>query len=106
MSVFHTFLDFCGNSLTTVIYFFNNFLLHFRYFILTHLQLLSFIPVIKVIQASVKSETIGLGDPDLLLKTILRQIRLVVLNAAQTALLTSQVDGNIDANSLADKGRE
>ena len=33
-------------------------------------------------------------------------MRPVVLNAAQTALLTSQVGGNIDANSLADKGKE
>ena len=53
-----------------------------------------------------KSESVDLGDLDLLLKTILRQMRPVVLNAAQTALLTSQVGGNIDANSLADKGRE
>merc|ERR1711935_295967 len=60
--------------------------------------------VIKVIQATVKSESVDLGDLDLLLKTILRQMRPVVLNAAQTALLTSQVGGNIDANSLADKG--
>merc|ERR1711956_61118 len=59
--------------------------------------------VIKVIQATVKSESVDLGDLDLLLKTILRQMRPVVLNAAQTALLTSQVGGNIDANSLADK---
>merc|ERR1711935_615946 len=59
--------------------------------------------VIKVIQATVKSESVDLGDHDLLLKTILRQMRPVVLNAAQTALLTSQVGGNIDANSLADK---
>jgi len=59
--------------------------------------------VIKVIQATVKSENVDLGDLDLLLKTILRQMRPVVLNAAQTALLTSQVGGNIDANSLADK---
>merc|ERR1711935_286259 len=59
--------------------------------------------VVKVIQATVKSESVDLGDLDLLLKTILRQMRPVVLNAAQTALLTSQVGGNIDANSLADK---
>ena len=72
----------------------------------SHIYLLSFIPVIKVIQATVKSENVDLGDLDLLLKTILRQMRPVVLNAAQTALLTSQVGGNIDANSLADKGRD
>merc|ERR1712203_1322895 len=59
--------------------------------------------VIKVIQATVKSENVDLGDLDLLLKTILRQMRPVVLNAAQTALKTSQVGGNINANSLADK---
>jgi len=59
--------------------------------------------VIKVIQATVKSENVDLGDLDLLLKTILRQMRPVVLNAAQTALQTSQVGGNINANSLADK---
>ena len=74
--------------------------------LVSHIYLLSFIPVIKVIQATVKSENVDLGDLDLLLKTILRQMRPVVLNAAQTALLTSQVGGNIDANSLADKGKE
>jgi hypothetical protein len=74
--------------------------------IFSHIYLLSFIPVIKVIQATVKSENVDLGDLDLLLKTILRQMRPVVLNAAQTALKTSQVGGNINANSLADKGRE
>ena len=84
-----------------MIYLVNNFSLHLQ--ILTHLP---FIPVIKVIQATVKSENVDLGDLDLLLKTILRQMRPVVLNAAQTALQTSQVGGNINANSLADKGKE
>merc|ERR1712088_455009 len=44
-----------------------------------------------------------LSNLDGLLETILRQMRPVVLNAAQTALQTSQVGGNINANSLADK---
>ena len=89
-----------------MVYFFNNFLLHLTDTLFSHIYLLSFIPVIKVIQATVKSENVDLGDLDLLLKTILRQMRPVVLNAAQTALQTSQVGGNINANSLADKGRD
>jgi len=56
--------------------------------------------VIKVIQATVGS-TKNLGDTDQLLQTILRQMRPVVLNAAQNALQTSPVAGNIDANSLS-----
>jgi len=59
--------------------------------------------VIKVIQATVTSENVNLSDLDQLLATILRQMRPVVLNAAQNALLTSPVAGNINANSLADK---
>jgi len=58
--------------------------------------------VIKVIQATVGS-TKNLGDTDQLLQTILRQMRPVVLNAAQNALQTSPVAGNIDANSLTNK---
>ena len=49
------------------------------------------------------SENVNLSDLDQLLATILRQMRPVVLNAAQNALLTSPVAGNINANSLADK---
>merc|ERR1711990_1264727 len=57
--------------------------------------------IISVIKAAVAQS--DLSNLDGLLETILRQMRPVVLNAAQTALQTSQVGGNINANSLADK---
>merc|ERR1712079_899905 len=47
--------------------------------------------------------TKNLGNTDELLQTILRQMRPVVLNAAQNALQTSPVAGNIDANSLTNR---
>jgi len=59
--------------------------------------------VIKVIQATVGSSGVDLGNIEQLIQTILRQMRPVVLNAAQTALITSPVAGNIDANSLTDR---
>merc|ERR1711997_650199 len=59
--------------------------------------------VIQVIQTTVASSKVDLGDTEQLLKTILRQMRPVVLNAAQNALQTSPVAGNINANSLTDR---
>ena len=62
-----------------------------------------FLLVIQVIQTTVASSKVDLGDTEQLLKTILRQMRPVVLNAAQNALQTSPVAGNINANSLTDR---
>ena len=56
-----------------------------------------------MIQTTVASSKVDLGDTEQLLKTILRQMRPVVLNAAQNALQTSPVAGNINANSLTDR---
>ena len=65
-------------------------------YISTHIDFcLYLLTVIKVIQATVGA-TKNLGNTDELLQTILRQMRPVVLNAAQNALQTSPVAGNFD----------
>merc|ERR1712141_961333 len=59
--------------------------------------------VIRIIQATVASGNVDLSNINQLLSTILVQLRPVVLNEVNSALATSTVAGNINANSLTDR---
>merc|ERR1712213_279510 len=59
--------------------------------------------VIKVVRATVSSTQVDLSNPEGLIKTILTQLRPVVLNEVQKALSTSTVAGNLNANSLTER---
>merc|ERR1711953_1393171 len=59
--------------------------------------------IIRVVQATVASENVDLSNIDGLLRTILVQLRPVVLNAVNNAMAQSTVAGNINADSLTDR---
>jgi hypothetical protein len=59
--------------------------------------------VIRIISATVSSSQVDLTNLDGLLRTILAQLRPVVLNEVKTALVSSSLSGYIDANSLTNR---